>query len=116
MPGVYVSALFITKILWTCLCHGGTCIVCFIYKLIKLSPNINIDEGATTIIGDEFAEFYRESSNVDSFDPNHPHFPRLINLCIDSYDYYNVEKFNSNIQIYDSDLKFFLMSIFDGLL
>ena len=75
----------------------------------KISSD-NVGSGDTARLTDDFVQFYRETSS-DSSDPTRPHFPRLINSCIDSFDYYNVEKFNSKVKIDDRDLSILNLNI-----
>ena len=76
----------------------------------KLSPNAEYEEGTANATS-EFLEFYRESTNVECSDPGRPHFPRLINSCIDSFDYYNVDKLNLNLQVDNCDLSILNVNI-----
>ena len=75
----------------------------------KISSD-NVGSGDTARLTDDFVQFYRETSSSSS-DPTRPHFPRLINSCIDSFDYYNVEKFNSKVKIDDRDLSILNLNI-----
>ena len=51
----------------------------------------------------DFIEFYRETCNIEDTDFQRADFPRLINSCIDKFDYYTPEKFNATIVSNDSD-------------
>ena len=54
--------------------------------------------------GNEFIDFYRETCNIEQSDSQRADFPRLINSCIDNFDYYTPDKFNSTMDSNEMDL------------
>ena len=66
---------------------------------------LDILDSASEVVAEhssQFIDFYRETQ-ADTYRVN---FPRLINTCIDSFDYYSTEKFNSQQHSFtDKDLK-----------
>ncbi len=60
--------------------------------------------GEASESGNEFVDFYRETCNLEEPESQRAEFPRLINSCIDSFDYYTPEKFNTTIENNEMDL------------
>ena len=104
---VYIIIWGNSKLNFPCLRQGG-----WFDISLKLSTNINNEEGtANATSTNDFMEFYRESTNFESTDPNRTNFPRLINSCIDSFEYYSVERLNLKINIDNCDLSILSVNV-----
>ncbi len=61
--------------------------------------------------GSDFIDFYRETCNLVEPEMQRADFPRLINSCIDTFDYYTPEKFNSTISNNELDLNILSINV-----
>lgn len=59
----------------------------------------------------DFVEFYKETCAIDNPDAERVDFPRLINSCIDNFEYYSVEKFNVKITPNENDFSIISFNI-----
>ena len=59
----------------------------------------------------DFIDFYRETCNIKESDFQRADFPRLINSCIDKFEYYTPEKFNATILSNDTDFNIVSINI-----